>query len=59
MSQASTSYRGHLAPSPTGLLHIGHARTFWIAAQRIKRHGTLILRNEDLDPQVHLRSRPR
>lgn len=45
-------YRGRLAPSPTGLLHIGHARTFWIAAQRaIENHGTLILRNEDLDPQ--------
>jgi glutamyl-tRNA synthetase len=36
-------------------LHIGHARTFWIAFQRaIERGGTLILRNEDLDP---LRSR--
>jgi len=46
------SYRGRLAPSPTGLLHIGHARTFWIAAQRaMENHGTLILRNEDLDPQ--------
>jgi len=45
-------YRGRLAPSPTGLLHLGHARTFWIAAQRAKEHnGTLILRNEDLDPQ--------
>lgn len=45
-------YRGRLAPSPTGLLHIGQARTFWIAAQRAaERHGTLILRNEDLDPQ--------
>lgn len=45
-------YRGRLAPSPTGLLHIGHARTFWIAAQRAREHqGTLILRNEDLDPQ--------
>jgi glutamyl-tRNA synthetase len=45
-------YRGRLAPSPTGFLHIGHARTFWIAAQRTKSHnGTLILRNEDLDPQ--------
>ena len=48
----STPYRGRLAPSPTGLLHLGHARTFWIAAQRAAdRHGTLILRNEDLDPQ--------
>jgi glutamyl/glutaminyl-tRNA synthetase len=46
------SYRGRLAPSPTGLLHLGHARTFWIAYQRAaERNGTLILRNEDLDPQ--------
>ncbi|HUI85114.1 MAG TPA: tRNA glutamyl-Q(34) synthetase GluQRS [Candidatus Binatia bacterium] len=45
-------YRGRLAPSPTGLLHIGHACTFWAAYQRaIEHHGTLILRNEDLDPQ--------
>lgn len=45
-------YRGRLAPSPTGLLHVGHAHTFWIAARRAKSHdGTLILRNEDLDPQ--------
>jgi len=45
-------YRGRLAPSPTGLLHIGHARTFWIAAQRaVERNGALVLRNEDLDPQ--------
>lgn len=49
-------YRGRLAPSPTGLLHIGHARTFWIAARRAKEeNGTLVFRNEDLDPQ---RSRP-
>jgi len=48
----TNSYRGRLAPSPTGLLHLGHARTFWIAAQRAAQHnGTLILRNEDLDPQ--------
>ena len=53
---ASNSYRGRLAPSPTGLLHLGHAQTFWTAAERAARHGgTLILRNEDLDPQ---RSRP-
>jgi glutamyl-tRNA synthetase len=51
-----TNYRGRLAPSPTGLLHIGHARAFSIAAQRARDHcGILILRNEDLDPQ---RSRP-
>ena len=43
-------YRGRLAPSPTGLLHLGHARTFWTAQQRaLDAGGTLILRNEDLD----------
>ncbi len=48
----SGPYRGRLAPSPTGLLHLGHARTFWIAAQRAIQHGgQLILRNEDLDSQ--------
>jgi len=47
-----SAYRGRLAPSPTGLLHLGHARTFWIAAQRAaENNGTLILRNEDLDSQ--------
>ena len=51
-SPLNRSYRGRLAPSPTGLLHLGHARTFWIAAQRAVEHnGTLVLRNEDLDPQ--------
>jgi len=45
-------YRGRLAPSPTGLLHIGHACTFWTAYQRALEHnGTLVFRNEDLDPQ--------
>jgi glutamyl/glutaminyl-tRNA synthetase len=48
----SRTYRGRLAPSPTGLLHLGHARTFGIAAQRAIQHGgQLILRNEDLDAQ--------
>jgi len=46
------SYRGRLAPSPTGLLHLGHARTFWTAARRAEeRGGQLIFRNEDLDSQ--------
>lgn len=53
---SASPYRGRLAPSPTGLLHIGHARTFWVAYQRaLLHHGTLVLRNEDLDPQ---RSKP-
>jgi glutamyl-tRNA synthetase len=43
-------YRGRLAPSPTGYLHLGHARTFWTAQARARaRGGALVLRNEDLD----------
>jgi glutamyl-tRNA synthetase len=48
---APASYRGRLAPSPTGHLHLGHARTFWTAQQRAHDNkGSLVLRNEDLDP---------
>src|SRR5690242_20794036 len=48
----SSSYRGRLAPSPTGYLHLGHARTFWVAWQRARAaYGKLIFRNEDLDYQ--------
>ena len=47
---SSPSYRGRLAPSPTGYLHLGHARTFWTAQQRARATGgVLVLRNEDLD----------
>jgi glutamyl/glutaminyl-tRNA synthetase len=43
-------YRGRIAPSPTGLLHIGHAMTFWCAQQRAHAAGgTLVLRIEDVD----------
>jgi glutamyl-tRNA synthetase len=46
------AYVGRLAPSPTGLLHLGHAATFWTAFERAREaSGTLLLRNEDLDPQ--------
>jgi glutamyl-tRNA synthetase len=41
---------GRLAPSPTGGLHVGHARTFliaWLAARQAG--GKVILRIEDLD----------
>jgi glutamyl/glutaminyl-tRNA synthetase len=49
-------YRGRIAPSPTGLLHLGHASTFLEADARAREaHGTLVLRNDDLDAQ---RSRP-
>jgi glutamyl-tRNA synthetase len=45
-------YRGRLAPSPTGYLHLGHARTFWVAWQRARTaRGKLVFRNEDLDYQ--------
>ncbi|MBO4335835.1 MAG: tRNA glutamyl-Q(34) synthetase GluQRS [Desulfovibrio sp.] len=47
---------GRLAPSPTGLLHLGNAWAFllaWLACRAQK--GRLILRIEDIDPQ---RSRP-
>src|SRR6187399_2120708 len=41
---------GRLAPSPTGGLHLGHARTFllaWLAARGAG--GRVVLRIEDLD----------
>ncbi|MBC8190437.1 MAG: tRNA glutamyl-Q(34) synthetase GluQRS [Puniceicoccaceae bacterium] len=48
----SVNYRGRIAPSPTGYLHLGHARTFWIAMERAREAGgRLIYREEDLDPQ--------
>jgi len=53
---SATGYRGRLAPSPTGYLHLGHARTLWAAFQRAQAAGgTLVMRMEDLDPD---RSRP-
>ena len=46
-----SGYRGRLAPSPTGYLHVGHARTFWTAFQRAREAGgALVMRMEDLDP---------
>jgi glutamyl-tRNA synthetase len=40
--------RGRLAPTPTGYLHVGHARCFALAASRAGSAG-LVLRVEDLD----------
>lgn len=41
---------GRLAPSPTGLLHLGHARTFLLAYWQVRsRAGQLLMRLEDLD----------
>jgi glutamyl-tRNA synthetase len=48
----SGSYVGRLAPSPTGLLHLGHAWTFLIAWWCAReRGGSLLLRFEDLDQE--------
>lgn len=51
MNRSESPYRGRIAPSPTGHLHLGHARTFWIAQERARAHknSSLVLRNEDLD----------
>jgi glutamyl/glutaminyl-tRNA synthetase len=46
----ASEYRGRLAPSPTGYLHLGHARTFYTAYLRARQQGgTLVMRMEDLD----------
>jgi glutamyl-tRNA synthetase len=45
------TYRGRIAPTPTGDLHVGHARTFVSAWRRAEEvGGALVLRIEDLDP---------
>ena len=41
---------GRLAPSPTGRLHLGHARSFLLAWWHARaRGGSIVLRIEDLD----------
>jgi len=47
-----SGYRGRIAPTPTGYLHLGHAATFWKAHERSRQfEGVTILRIEDLDLQ--------
>lgn len=49
-SPTSTRYRGRFAPSPTGSLHLGLARTAllgWLRARSLG--GEFILRSEDID----------
>lgn len=54
---STNSYRGRIAPSPTGYLHLGHAKTFWTAFRRCREAGgTLVYRDEDIDP---FRCKPR
>lgn len=49
-------YRGRIAPTPTGLMHVGHACTYMAAWRRaVDAGGSVLLRIEDLDP---LRCRP-
>lgn len=56
---SSKKYVGRLAPTTSGLLHAGHASTFYKAFIRFKQHKklyssdecTLILRLEDIDHQ--------
>ncbi|MDP2847511.1 MAG: tRNA glutamyl-Q(34) synthetase GluQRS [Humidesulfovibrio sp.] len=46
------SVRGRLAPSPTGLMHLGNAWSFllaWLAARAAG--GQVVLRLEDIDPE--------
>ncbi len=46
----SPAYIGRLAPSPTGRLHLGHARTFLLATERARSAGgRLLMRMDDLD----------
>ena len=50
MAVYSTTVRGRLAPSPTGALHIGNARTFliaWLHARSLG--GQVVMRMENLD----------
>jgi len=49
-----SGYVGRIAPSPTGALHLGNARTFMIAWLRARQaHGRVVLRIEDLDHPRH------
>ena len=44
-------YLGRIAPTPTGDMHVGHARTFFEAYRRAElAGGSVVLRIEDLDP---------
>lgn len=46
-----SNYLGRIAPTPTGDMHVGHARTFVEAWRRAEAAGgSVVLRIEDLDP---------
>ena len=49
--KAKQPYRGRLAPTPSGFLHLGHVHTFRVAWERSRLNkGKLIYRMDDLDP---------
>ena len=54
ISQTDKAPVGRLAPSPTGLLHLGNAWSFLLAWLGVRSHpsgaGRIILRQEDIDP---------
>ncbi|KPK66906.1 MAG: hypothetical protein AMS21_00500 [Gemmatimonas sp. SG8_38_2] len=54
MNLVTTTYRTRFAPSPTGKMHLGHARTAlvtWLRARKLG--GQIIMRIEDIDrPRV-------
>lgn len=51
-ASTGTTIRGRLAPSPTGLLHLGNAYAFLTAWLDVRsQSGTLVLRMEDIDPE--------
>lgn len=56
MGQNGVKMRGRLAPSPTGALHLGNARTFLVAWLRARcAGGAVVMRMEDLD---HPKNKP-
>ena len=53
-----SGYRGRIAPTPTGYLHLGHAATFLKAHERAREaHGITILRIDADPPTRAQRSR--
>lgn len=56
MGENGVKMRGRLAPSPTGALHLGNARTFLVAWLRARcADGDVVMRMEDLD---HPKNKP-
>ena len=51
MGEDKQTYRGRIAPTPSGYLHEGHLQTFGTAWKRARdAGGVVVFRNDDLDP---------